>query len=212
MDINNYSVSNTRTTESYTPPTPTIPDPIAERIDSFTKDKYVIEFIGFSGKGYAEMEKLKLDIGSVLQTGIDKHGAGHLLVVTGGTPEGVGCAAEVAKSMDIQTLGIVSVQAKNDIEKNEKKGIQNFCNDIVYVPDPLNLWTVKSPAGESYTVRVVAKESAELHVYNGGNIARGELIEATERGVNIHRHTEFGPKDPNDPNPVLEWFNENDNE
>lgn len=172
------------------------PDSVKSTIDTYTRDKHVMVFSGFSGLGYRDSANLKAQLSVVLDDAINRHGAHNLCVVAGATPEGIGTVYEIAKNKGIGTLGIVSELARG--------GASQYCDKVIFVNDPDASWRVLDEKGSSYMVYVATKQNelsrtGEFLAYGGGAVTLSELQEAKSIAIPLTIHPEFEP-DPDNAN------------
>lgn len=193
-------------------------DSIKSDIDKYTQNKHVMVFSGFSGLGYSDVSALKEKLTSILMEAVDKHGSNKLCVAAGATSVGIGMVYEVAKKFEIDTLGIVSEQAKGSGE------ISKNCGHLFYINDPDSSWKVIDAEGKSYmTYLATSKEeitrTGTFLALGGGDITLSELNEAKSLGIEVKVYPEFEPspekaalrkeKDSNtDLTPVRTYFTE----
>jgi hypothetical protein len=158
-------------------------DPVLSQIMAKIGDKRPLVVGGFSGTGYADVDRAVQAWTADLQREIETHGAENLIVVSGATSDGIGdIAYSVAKAHGVDTLGIVSEEAR-------QFGVSPYVDDVVFVPDPGKTWSTIAPDGQSYMVSA----AAIYYGYGGGEIARDELIEAQQRGIPTVIYGDFGP-------------------
>lgn len=206
MPINTISVGTIPPQSEIRTLPSTTPDTIAAELDKRTNGKFVYIPIGNSGKGYAkeQQQELKDNIRSDIKAYVEKHGKDNVLVLTGGTPEGVGISAEIAKEEGVETLGVVSEKAENQTSR--------FCDHVLFVKDPESTWKVLSPGGESYTVMAakLAKKNglgSLIKAYGGGEVTKSELIEAHDNRIQTEIDVHYNPENPDHPTPVRDWLN-----
>lgn len=168
-------------------------------------NKKTLVFGGFSGLGYAEIEKMETTARKRIQVEIEANGITNVAVVAGATSDGIGAVYKVAKELGVATYGIVS-------EAGKEYGSDKFCDKTFFVPDPKGTWQVLSEKGDSYMVDV-AKQNGVLVYYGGGDVAVTEIKEAKQKGIKVEVDTSFEPnpaqvakkqaKNPNlDPTPL----------
>lgn len=160
-------------------------------------DAYAIVFVGHSGKGYLQPNLLALameqEIKSIMQT--RRLFPAQLIVVAGGTSEGIGEVYPVAKKMGIETLGIVASQGK------EFKSID--CDHLLVVengnPDD---WSTKLPESREEllvtTLRIANSGvglGGQLLAFNGGRQAYEETLAAARQGFPVKIIADFDPVD-----------------
>lgn len=166
-------------------------DPVFNQILQKIGNKRVIVVGGYSGLGYADEAAVEQAVRADLEQHIAGHGAENLIVVGGSTSDGIGdIGYRVAKGFSIETLGIVSEEAK-------QFGASAYCDYTVYVPDPGQTWSVLAADGRSYMVTAAADDRGIYIAYGGGDIARDELMEAQRRGVPTLIRPQFGPNPEN---------------
>ena len=130
--------------------------------------KHVVTFLGFSGAGYQDLDRLRQIIEKVLAP-LD---ANTTLVNAGGTSEGIGIVYPIAKSRGFPTVGIVSSLAETD-----HFGLSSDADKIYLIAD--DLWGgFKSDGGLSPTSLAMVAASDEMVAIGGDEIARDELSAA----------------------------------
>jgi hypothetical protein len=156
--------------------------------DSMKKEiggKRVVVFGGFSGLGYEDVNQLETTIKNKLNEEIKQYGIENVVVVSGATSDGIGKCYEVAKSLGLETYGIVS-------EAGKEYGSDKYCDKVFFVPDPKNTWQVMSPTGDSYMVDI-AQKNGVLAYYGGGDVAVAEIKEAKNKKIDIEVDISFNP-------------------
>lgn len=160
------------------------------KLEDSLRGKYAIAFVGHSGKGYQGDNTLFCDdIRQRIENIMASHQPNNLtadevIVISGGTPQGIGAVYEVASGMNIDTLGIVAIQGENYRTPQ--------CRTLITVQnnDP-NDWVTKMPeSGDEMLVAAlrIAKDTGkggELLAYNGGPQAYVEALSAAEEGHTV---------------------------
>ncbi|ATW33821.1 hypothetical protein [Candidatus Williamhamiltonella defendens] len=156
-------------------------DPLKNKLDETTRQKHVMVFSGFSELDYKDVDALETKITSILEDAIKTHSLDKLIVVAGATGDGIGRVYQIAKTLNIRTIGIVSEEAK--------KYYSNFpyCDEVFFVNDPNETWKVLDEGGKSYMVYVATKKedihrTGEFLVFGGGQVTVSELEEAKALG------------------------------
>ncbi|MBP2170558.1 hypothetical protein J2125_003750 [Erwinia toletana] len=166
-------------------------DPTTDKIDKlFVGDAeqhqgfHCITFLGYSGLGYKDLEKLKEALKSELDSCLAAHADKQIVLVCGGTSAGIGVVYDVVNEYaslkeKIKLIGIVSeVAPENDLAKNDVS--------IIRVPDPDNTWETKKVDGNNihyYMLYPVLKYDGEVQVWGGGKIAYDEAEAAIKLGI-----------------------------
>ncbi|MEH4929692.1 hypothetical protein [Enterobacter cloacae] len=164
------------------------------------RGKYAIVLVGHSGNGYqgdrnALCENIRHNIEKIME---NHHPltltADDVIVIAGGTPEGIGAVYEVASDMNLGTLGIVASQGV------EYRAPQ--CQKLITVQNKdQNDWTTRMPeSGDEMVVAAlrIAKEvgkGGELLAYNGGPQAYIEALSAAKDGHIVTLIRDFKPVD-----------------
>lgn len=144
---------------------------------------YPVVIGGYSGLGYADPKSVRQKVRSILEGLLLEHGH-NLLVVSGGTAVGIGLVYEVAKDLELDTLGIVS-------ELASRKAISGFCDNVFFVADPSGTWEVKSADGDSYLVETA--RNGQMFYFGGGKVASEEISEARSKGITVSVFSDFMP-------------------
>ena len=172
---------------------------IRSKLQAAVSDKHVLVFSGFSGAGYKDVPGAENLMASTLKANLERHGAHTLVVVAGATDAGIGAVYRIARELGVQTLGIVSKQARPD-------DISLHCQSEVYVDDPQGNWKVLSPEGASYMVAVAQMgRSAEMIFIGGGAVAASELEESLKLGIATQVHSHYESSAGNGPAPLRQW-------
>ncbi|ARP91467.1 hypothetical protein CAL14_15220 [Bordetella genomosp. 9] len=170
-------------------------DITAKEIQQRVGKKHVMVVAGFSGLGYRDQSKLDHAFLQALDEKIDQYGRENVIVVAGGTSEGIGSVYGLAKRRGVDTLGIVSAVA-------DPETFSKDADHVIRVRPPegaANPWEVKSANGESYMVSAALGGGREggfggsFYAFGGGEVARNELQEARARGVPVHIFRDFEP-------------------
>lgn len=166
-------------------------DPVENQIHHWVESEEVepIVLSGFSGMGYADSGLLEKKIVKIFEM----HRRPGL--VAGATKSGIGLSYEIAKRYDIPTLGIVSKEAEKYPDD-----ISPFCDHVIYVPTPKDVWEVKSPQGNSYMLSPLKWRQGAMYAIGGGKVTVSEVTEGITRGyipVRSWRDYIFPDFDPN---------------
>ena len=140
------------------------------------RGKIVITFVGYSGSGYEEVERMLDEARSVLSV----HSPKKAIVNSGATSLGIGAVYALAKEMEFETTGIVSTLAKK-----YKAEISPHAGTVFYVTD--DSW-----GGFRENTQILAPTSLAtvqcsdiIICIGGGPVARDELIAAKREGKTI---------------------------
>ncbi len=144
------------------------------------RGKKVVTFVGFSGSGYEDTDRLKQIIRQVLSTRSPE----TTIVNAGATVDGIGAVYEIAKDMGFKTAGIVSIQAKK-----EEAEISKHCDKVFFIEDAS--WGGLTADGKtlSSTSRAMVDCSDVVIGIGGGEVARVELLEAKRLGKKVDYFT-----------------------
>jgi len=146
-----------------------------EQYKKLVKHRHIIVVGGYSSRGYKYPDAVRQEVRRLLDSLVSEHGS-NLLVVSGATAVGIGLVYEVAKDLDISTLGVVSELATSD-------ELSGFCDNVLFIKDPEGSWEVKSDAGDSYLVE--AAREGQMVYFGGGEVAAMEIAEAKEKGIAV---------------------------
>lgn len=119
--------------------------------------------------------------------------ADEVMVIAGGTPDGIGICHGVAESMGLQTLGIVASQGA------EYRSDQ--CKKLIVVHNLNQAWTTKMPESGDEMLAVALRKAklmgkgGELLVYNGGPQAYDETLFVAKDGHTVKLICDFKPLD-----------------
>jgi len=181
------SPSALTTRSAYTPPAHGIPtDTTYEtQLGDALKDKYAVVYVGYSGAGYAQAGAVKQAIARDLKAICDtRHTTHDMVVVAGGTPEGIGMVYDVARDMRLTTFGIVAAQGAQYASTN--------CEMLMTVTNAsTDDWSTRMPESDEELVvaalRVATEQGngAQLLAYNGGPQAFEEAMAATRAGYDV---------------------------
>ena len=176
---------------------------IRNKLQAAVSDKHVLVFSGFSGAGYKDAQAVENLMTSIIKADVDRYGAHNIVVVAGATDAGIGVVYGIARGLDVQTLGIVSEQAR-------PADISSHCQRAVFVDDPQRNWKVLSPKGASYMVMVAQMgRSAEMVFIGGGAVAASELEESLAMGIATQIHSHYASKANSGPAPLRQWCDMN---
>jgi len=166
------------------------------------KGKYAIVLVGHSGSGYqgdnnALRDHLRMLFKEIMASHHpQKLNADEVMVIAGGTPQGIGVSYDVADEMNIDTLGVVAIQGK--------KYASPRCRTFITVQNQDdNDWTTRMPESCDEMVVValrIAKDigkGGELLAYNGGPQAYAEALSAAKDGHSVTLIRDFKPVDTN---------------
>lgn len=156
-----------------------------EKLQNEISDKKTLVFGGFSGLGYADLEKMEQVARQRIEKAIKENGLNNVVVVAGATSDGIGEVYKIAKELGVTTYGIVS-------EAGKEYGSDKYCDKTFFVPDPKGTWQVLSSQGDSYMVDV-AKKNGVLIYYGGGDVAVSEIKEAKNKGIECEIDISFEP-------------------
>lgn len=168
-------------------------DDVTRQIDEYTKGKHVMVFSGFSELGYRDPEKLEETIREQLDKAIVCYGPANVCVAAGATSVGIGIAYALAAERGVDTIGVVSVLAKDKPEM-----VSEYCNKVIYVDDPGGSWRVVNARNESYMAYLARDmkdfgKTGEFLALGGGSVAMDELREAASLGIRATIMGEFEP-------------------
>lgn len=137
------------------------------------EDKKVLTFMGFSGAGYEDEEKVLSLVLKILES----HSPDQTIVNIGATIEGIGKVYELAKSMGFMTTGIVSTQAKK-----YDAALSANVDVVIYIQD--ETWGGFQEGAEvlSPTSQAMVQSSDTIVAFGGGEVTRDELIAAKRMG------------------------------
>lgn len=146
----------------------------------------VLAFAGYSGAGYEDDAAMRALAARLL----DAEDPARVLVLAGGTAEGIGAVYALAKARGFATVGIVSTLARD-------QGVPlSACADqVFFVPDAS--WGGLQPGGDGEPARLsptsqAMVDSADRFIaIGGGEVARDELLAARALG----RPVQFHPAD-----------------
>ena len=142
--------------------------PPAEIIDFFAQqNKAVLTFLGFSGSGYEEPDRM-LDAASDVLDDVDP---ADTIINIGATPDGIGAVYEIAKDRGFKTTGIVSTQAiEHQLTASSK------VDRVFLVQD--QFWGGYLDDGESLspTSKVIVEVSHLVVAIGGGMVSRDEFL------------------------------------
>lgn len=147
------------------------------------KGKFPIVFGGYSGLGYEKPEAVRDEVSKLLEKLKERYGS-RLIVVSGATSVGIGLVYEVARELELCTLGIVSGQVNPE-------DVSHFCDYVLLVSDPHGTWEVKTENGDSYMVETA--KNGEMIYFGGGKVADAEIVEARGKGISVTVLSDFMP-------------------
>lgn len=172
------------------------------KLQGALKGKYAIVLVGHSGSGYREdSNALRDHIRTLFKEIMASHqpqklNADDVVVIAGGTPQGIGISYDVADEMNIDTLGVVAIQGK--------KYASPYCKTFITIQNQDNNdWTTRMPeSGDEMVVAAIriAKDigkGGELLAYNGGPQAYAEALSAAKDGHSVTLIRDFKPVDTN---------------
>lgn len=146
-----------------------------EQYKKLVKHRHIIVVGGYSGRGYSDPDAVRQEVRRLLESLVSEHGS-NLLVVSGATAVGIGLVYEVAKDLEISTLGVVSELAISE-------ELSGFCDYVLFIKDPEGSWRVRSDDGDSYLVE--AAREGQMAYFGGGEVAAMEIAEAKEKGIKV---------------------------
>lgn len=187
-------------------------DSYKQYLQDSLRGKYAIVFVGHSGHGYhgdknVLCENMRNNIEKIMEHHRPyKLTADEVIVIAGGTPDGIGAVYKVASDMNLDTLGIVASQGKAYCTPQ--------CLKLMTVQNKdQNDWTTRMPeSGDEIVVAAlrIAKDvgkGGELLAYNGGLQAYAETLSAAKDGNTVTLIRDFKPVDTSREQP----FNIEDN-
>lgn len=135
----------------------------------------VVTFLGFSGAGYEETDRVQ----EMILSELENYDPSDTVVCAGATAEGIGMVYELAAKRGFRTAGIVSSVAR-------KSGV-NFspeCQYVFEVDD--DSWGGKQIDGRlSATSQAMVGASDVMVCVGGGTISRDEIEEGCKRGKTV---------------------------
>lgn len=158
-------------------PPPSAPRGSADVVEAFRAfDKRVVTFVGNSGSGYEEHERVLERVAKALEA----YDPSTTVINIGATADGIGAAYALAKIRGFTTTGIVSILARQ-----YDATISPYVDHVFFVQD--DAWggylrdsTRLSPSSEA----MVAVSDVIIGI-GGGAIARDEMLEARSRGKRV---------------------------
>lgn len=136
------------------------------------KGKRVLTFLGFSGSGYEDSDRVRKTVEGILAH-LDPE---SVLINAGGTAVGIGAVYAIAKDRGFSTLGIVSALAIK-----QKAELSSHADEIYLIAD--DTWGGQMPEGGlSPTSVAMVAASDEMIAIGGDEIARDELSAAKAEG------------------------------
>ena len=136
------------------------------------KGMTVLTFVGFSGNGYEDNERMLAEAAAIL--------AGHdprtSIVNLGATKEGIGAIYGIARQRGFFTTGIVSTLARD-----EQVPLSPFVDRVFYVRDESWGGYAEGTRRLSPTSSAMVGASDIMVGIGGGDIARDELIAARQQ-------------------------------
>ena len=139
-----------------------------EVIDIFQQTgKKVVTFIGYSGKGYQNEERLK----RIAIRQLEKLDTDQWIVNIGVTPDGIGQIYSIAKEMGFETRGIVSKKAEKYLSTVKDVDFQYLIED--------NTWGGYIEGSKlSPTSQAMVAVSDKVITIGGGDVGFAETCEA----------------------------------
>lgn len=162
-------------------------------------DKYGVFFIGHASKAYAHPDQLRSsmarNIHQIMETKCLR--PEQVIVVARGMSQGIGEVYPVARSMGIETLGIVARQGERFRSPD--------CHTLITVDNGSEEdWATKMPASReemmNTALRIANSNLAlggEVIAYNGGPRAYRETLAAAQQGFPVSVVTDFDPVETN---------------
>ncbi len=133
------------------------------------KNKTIVTFVGYSGKGYKNLSSAMKTASELLEDDDPR----STIVNIGATPEGIGQVYCIAKEMGFETSGIVSSQGEQYLTKQSTE-----CVDTVLIIQD-NTWGGKDAIGYlNPTSEAMVKVSDIVIRLGGGQIALDEASAA----------------------------------
>lgn len=167
------------------------------KLQGSLKGKYAIVLVGHSGNGYQEGNNaLCVSIRNKIEEIMSSRGlkSDEVIIIAGGTPEGIGAAYEVASDMRLDSLGIVASQGEEYCSRQ--------CRTlIIMLNQDENDWRTTLPESNEemvVTALHVAQDTGqggELLAYNGGPQAYTEVLSAANDGYKVTLIRDFKPVD-----------------
>ena len=136
----------------------------------------VVTFVGYSGRGYENEEKMLAMAKKFLKTKDPK----ETVVNIGVTPEGIGAIYPLAKKMGFKTFGIVSTQASEYLD-----GITNVDNPYLVEDKAWGGYTDASKKELTPTSKAMVGVSNIMVAYGGGDVGMAELEQGVANGVKV---------------------------
>lgn len=140
------------------------------------RGKAVLTFVGYSGAGYEDAERMLEEARNVLSV----HSPRKTIVNIGATVDGIGQVYAVAKHMGFETTGIVSTQAK-------KYGaeLSPHADRVFYIEDESWGGFLDGTKKLSPTSDAMVACSDVVVAIGGGAVGRDEMVAARKRGKTI---------------------------
>jgi len=140
------------------------------------QDKTVITFMGYSGAGYEDADKMIEEARNVLSV----HSPQKTIVNIGATDSGIGAVYVVAKKMGFQTTGIVSTQARKYAAQ-----ISPHVDKTFYVSDETWGGFIENTTTLSPTSEAMVQCSDVIISIGGGAVSRDEMTVAKRLGKTV---------------------------
>jgi hypothetical protein len=140
------------------------------------QNKTVLTFMGYSGAGYEDLDKMLEQARDVLAD----HDPHKTIVNIGATSSGIGAVYKTAKAMGFTTTGIVSVQAKK-----YEAAISPYVDTVFYVNDDTWGGFKENSHVLSPTSRAMVQCSDLIVCFGGGEVSRDEMIVAKRQGKKV---------------------------
>ncbi len=138
--------------------------------------KTVLTFLGFSGSGYEEPDRML----AVASRELDRFDSRTTIVNSGATPDGIGCLYELAKDRGFMTTGIISSEAIR-----HRVPLSPFVDHVFFVGDATWGGFLEGSEQLSPTSTAVVTVSDVMVAIGGGRAARDELLAARRWGKDI---------------------------
>lgn len=139
-------------------------------------DREVITFVGYSGRGYENEEKMLAMAEKFLKTKDPK----ETVVNIGVTPEGIGAIYPLAKRLGFETFGIVSTQASKYLG-----GVSNVDNPYLVEDKAWGGYADASKKELTPTSKAMVAASNTMVAYGGGGVGLAELEQGVANGVKV---------------------------
>lgn len=147
-------------------------------------NRYVVTFVGYSGSGYEDEEKMLEKAGRIIKE-FDQL---QTIINIGATSAGIGAVYKVAKRLGFTTTGIVSTQAEKS-----NAALSPYVDHVFFVEDTTWGGFLSDRKNVSPTTAAMIENSNLVVGIGGGRIACDELMAAERSG----KDTLFIPADRN---------------